>query len=68
MALDFPKINERVEDLGIKQNVMAKKLGISTSTVSDKLRGKSEWTLSEGVALAEWLGVPLEVLTDKATK
>lgn len=63
MRLKFPKINEQVHRLGIKQKVMAEAIGIPTSTLSDRLAGRTEWTLSEGVAIAKWLGVSLDELT-----
>lgn len=46
----------------LTQSDIARKLRVSVHTVSDRLNGHSEWTLSEAYALLELLEQPEEAL------
>lgn len=53
-------LSERVPQLA--QSDVAKLLGISTGALSNKLNGKSEFTLSEAYEVAKILGTSLETV------
>jgi transcriptional regulator with XRE-family HTH domain len=47
---------------GLTQRDLAALLGLSQPTVSARLRGRTDFTVSEVRAIARWLGVPVAVL------
>ena len=47
MANKFGKLRGRMAETGITQNALAKSLGMSRSTLSLKMNGKREFTLTE---------------------
>lgn len=50
----------------ITQLELAALLGISRPAVSDRMRGRSRWSLAEVVALADRLGVSVDYLVGRA--
>lgn len=47
MANKFGKLRGRMAEAGITQNALAQSLGMSRSTLSLKMNGKREFTLTE---------------------
>lgn len=45
--VDYTELNNRIEESGVKKNVIAKQLGITSKTLFAKLNGKSEFTISQ---------------------
>lgn len=65
----FCNLNAEMARKGISSSYLAKELGITPSTLSMKLNGKSELSLKQAVQIKSILGVdiPLEVLFAKAS-
>jgi len=62
------KIKKYLEEKGIKQGVIAKRINVSDGTFSDMLRGKRKITAEEYLAICEALGVDLyDIELKKAT-
>ena len=55
--MDANKLRAKITENGLSQNSVAKKMGISSNSLSRKLLGKREFTLSEVVALCEVLNI-----------
>jgi len=53
--IDYTELNNRIEESGVKKNVIAKQLGITSKTLFAKLNGKSEFTISQVVRLSSVL-------------
>lgn len=49
---DLGKLNRAIDEKGIKRRFIAGKMGISESTLSKKLNGKNEFTVSEANTLS----------------
>ncbi len=45
---------------GVTRKDLAQKAGMSENTFSSKVKGNSDFTLSEAICLSEWLDVPLK--------
>ena len=60
----YPNLRAEMARLKITASELAEKLGITNSTFSLKLNGKSDFTLEEACKIKDSLGVdmPLEVL------
>ena len=60
----YPNLNAEIARRGITRKAMAKKLGVSPSTLSIKLSGKGFVTLKEALAIKQILNVsvPMETL------
>lgn len=63
----FYNLNAEMARMGITGTYLAKKLGMTATTLSLKLNGKSELSLKQAVQIKSILGVdiPLEVLFAK---
>lgn len=51
---------------GFTQKQLADLLGMSQPTVSGRMTGRTDFTVSEVRAVARWLGVPLVALLEDA--
>lgn len=60
--LDLAKINAKIKSLKYTQDDLAKRLGISVSTVNRKLSGKREITIDDLVYLSRLLNLPITEL------
>lgn len=54
---DTKKLNERIDDSGLKKSYIAKALGIARSTLSHKIANRREFKASEIDALCDLLGI-----------
>lgn len=61
------KIIDAAKERGLSRSRLATELGITTRTLSSRLKGQAEWRLGELVILAALLDVPLLLLASKAT-
>lgn len=61
--MEANKIRAKIKEYGLNQNSVAEKIGISANSLSRKLCGKQDFTLTEVVALCEVLKIenPQEV-------
>lgn len=55
------KIKLKIIERGFKIGYVAKQLGITPNCLSRKLKGKSEFTISEAKKLCEILDVPVNI-------
>ncbi len=62
----YPEVRNRMNDLGTPKSRVAEYLGISTSSLDNKLSGRTEFKFSEITRLSEWWGTPLETLASGA--
>lgn len=51
------KLRAKIKENGFNQNFVARKIGISSNSLSRKLLGKREFTLSEVMALCQVLQI-----------
>lgn len=60
----FKNLEAEISRRGIKKGDIARMLNIQATTLSNKLSGKSELTMSEAIKIKQFLGVnmPLEEL------
>ena len=60
----YPNLEAELKRKNIRRIYLAKALGLALSTISDKLTGKSDISLSLAKKIKDFLGVdtPLEVL------
>lgn len=56
---DLKKIRARMAELDMTQGKLAEMLGISNSSMGRKLKGETEFTLSEALAMCDALGFEL---------
>ena len=56
---DLKKIKSRMAELNFTQGKLAEILGISNSSMGRKLKGETEFTLSEALAMCDALGFEL---------
>ena len=49
---NLEKLNKAIDDKGVKRRFIAGKMGINEATLSKKLSGKNEFTVSEADALS----------------
>lgn len=61
-------IAEAVRRSGRRHRHLAEALGLAQPAFSDRMRGRTRWTLTEAVDLARLLGVPLDELVAPATR
>lgn len=62
MSRPFQRVRSLMYENGLKQTDVARALLVSEHTVSDKLNGHTEWTLSEMYRLLGLFGQPDEEL------
>ena len=70
----YPNLRAELARKGITVRLLAKKIGMATSTLSLKLSGKSSFTLEEAIAIKQYLNdvkpfngcISLEVLFERA--
>lgn len=55
--MDANKLRAKIKENGLNQNSVAERIGISSNSLSRKLLGKREFTLSEVVSLCEVLRI-----------
>lgn len=58
----YPTIARRIRRMGIPKERVARELGITSKSLSDKLGGTTEFTLTEALLLARFFGVSVEEL------
>lgn len=58
----FPCIEKKRADLGTPKAHMARKLGISEQTLTNKMDGTSEFSANEILTLANWWNVSADEL------
>lgn len=56
---DMKKIKGKMAELGMTQGKLAEMLGISNSSMGRKLKGETEFTLSEALDMCSALGFDL---------
>lgn len=64
LKMRYPAIEERMRYLCVPKTKVAEKLGISTQTLDNKLRGLSEFSFTEVKELADWWNVSIDSFTD----
>ena len=68
----YPNLEAELKRRNIKRTTLADYLGISISTMSEKMQGNSDFSLGVAKKIKDFLGVdiPLEILfmTDDATQ
>lgn len=60
--MEYPAIAERVGRMGIPKSRMCEVIGVTRHGLSDKLSGRTEFTLTEALALARFFGTSVEEL------
>lgn len=55
--MDANKLRAKIKENGLNQNDVAQKIGISSNSLSRKILGKREFTLSEVLALCKVLRI-----------
>ena len=58
----YPTIARRIRRMGIPKERIARELGITSKSLSDKLGGTTEFTLTESLLLARFFGMSVEEL------
>ncbi len=53
--MDYEKLKQKIDERGLKIRYIAEKLGISHEAMYNKVKGKSEFKVSEVAALAKIL-------------
>ena len=53
--IDYTKLNSKIKGSGLKQNMIASQIGITPKTLSAKLNGKSDFTISQAEHLSKIL-------------
>jgi len=53
--VDYEKLKQKIDERGLKIRYIAEKLGISHEAMYNKVKGKSEFKVSEVAALAKIL-------------
>lgn len=61
---NYNKLKGRLVEYGYKQQDLAQLLGVSTSTVSQKLNSVTDFSASEMLCIMEWLDIPKENIVD----
>ena len=61
------RIGAFLENTGTTKQSLANQLGISTQTLRNKLSGKSDFSLTEGICLSKILGCTVEDLRHSAS-
>mgnify|MGYP003104288685 CR=1 FL=1 len=62
----YPAITERVERMGIPKSRLCEAISVTYPALSDKLGGRTEFTLTEALRLARFFGVSVEELVGDA--
>jgi transcriptional regulator with XRE-family HTH domain len=60
MAWDYSKLNGRIKECGLNQTLLAKKVNIGVSTLSEKLNNKYPFTMKEIDAICKTLSISKE--------
>lgn len=60
--MEYPSIRERIERMGIAKSRLCGAIGVTRHALSDKLGGKTEFTLTEALKLARFFGTSVEEL------
>ena len=60
----FKKLRGKFAALGMDQNYIARKIGLDRSSVSLRMTGRREWTLSEIYAVMDLINEPYERLNE----
>ncbi len=56
------RIAKAIRRSGLRDAHFARSLGLSTPAMSDRMRGRTRWTLTEAALIARMLGVSLDDL------
>ena len=62
---NFPKLEGKLAEKGIKKKVLAEYLGIAPITLYFKMTGRNQFSLAESIQISELLDVPVEELFRK---
>ena len=62
----YPAIEARRSNLGVPKQKVADYLGISYSSLDNKLSGRNEFKFSEVQKLSDWWNTPIESFTEGA--
>lgn len=60
MRVDQAKMRQHIQEVGLKQSVIAQKIGITDSSLSLALLGKRKLEAGEYVSICNVLDVPLD--------
>lgn len=60
--VEYPAIKKRVRESALSDERVCCELGLSISSLRNKLAGRTEFTLTEALALARLLGTSVEEL------
>lgn len=58
MARLFRELREQMQERDIDQNILGQALGMSSKSVSNRMTGAQDWSLSECYKALEFLGLP----------
>lgn len=58
MVFNYAKLLGRIKEYGLTQKVLAKKIGCSSTTISEKLNNKYAFTMKEIDAICNTLDIP----------
>ncbi len=64
MSLDYRKLRGRIKEKCGTQAVLAVGIGISSTSLSDKLNGKSEFSQREVLAIAAFLEIDNSLISE----
>ncbi|MDR1513867.1 MAG: helix-turn-helix transcriptional regulator [Propionibacteriaceae bacterium] len=57
-----------LDERGLSQRELARRMGLSVSRVTERMRGEARWTLDDTFAVADALGIDPTALTDKVAR
>lgn len=60
MKFNYSKLLGKIKENGLTQEQLAKKIGKSNGTLSQKLNGRASFTANEMISICEILGIPLK--------
>lgn len=64
VKMDSARLIERIEQSGLKKNFIADKIGISYSSLQNKVHGRTDFTARESLTLKHLLQMPEEEYID----
>lgn len=53
------RVSSLVDESGMTQDAVGRRLGLSRASVSDRLRGRTRWTTAELPVVAQMLGISM---------
>lgn len=56
------QISTRLRLSGVTHETLAQALGMSRPAISDRMRGRTRWTLLEAIEIARLMGITLDAL------